>query len=425
MKMAETHSINSLAHKGLRITVLALLGVSLSLGDEQIRDFSPSAFAEEIVSSNETSFEETNPCSLWLSGTSRPATSTFLNPSGDTNANNKEHSGGLREYLSQVKARIRQSWSIFPKGLPDKALTTIVSFRLDRAGIVTNVSIQQSSGNEYSDLAARQAVQRALPLPHFPRHIADRYLDAAYTFSVEELKPTSDRPHSPIIRGRGLVGTELVVINQSVSEESWGRQEYQHNTCRMHLRALTQIIDEVPNNQLGLNKLQGIANDIRFSDINLDSFDDSDVPSLVKDLRYRLKARSEEIKTTLASDSEMEQFDKVCKPQILKAGFPGDLRDEPVASSRPETKTLGRAFCTAINGGGKVEFQIIDKTPTVGIFVTTKKRRFVVVLQKKMQGDLSEEWTAIEIQTPSDRKPIINMFGSFMDTRFPALVRNE
>ena len=96
-----------------------------------------------------------------------------------------------------------------------------------------------------------------------------------------------------------------------------------------------------------------------------------------------------------ATDSEMDRFDHVCKSEILKAGFPYDLREEPVASSRPETKTLGRAFCTAINGGGKVEFKIIDKNPPmVGIAVTTKKRQFVVVLQKKMQGDLSEEWTA-------------------------------
>ncbi|HRB81390.1 MAG TPA: energy transducer TonB [Nitrospira sp.] len=425
--MAETDSINHLTHKGLLIIVMALLGISFSLGDGQTWSFSRSAFAEEIVPSNDTSFEQTKPCSLWLSGTPRPATSTFSKPLGDTNANNKGPADALREYLAQVQARIRQSWSIIPINLPNRALTTIINFRLERAGRVSNVTIQQSSGNEYTDLAARQALQRAVPLPPFPPYIADRYLDAAYTFFVEELKKTSDQPRSGLIRGHALAGTELIVTDQSASEESWTSQRYQYGDCRKHLETLTQVIDEVADSQAGLSRLQHIANDLPFSENNTESFENSDIVSLVESLRYRIKARSEEIKVKLVTDSEMERFDNVCKPEILKSGFPDRLRDEPVASSRPETKTLGRAFCTAINGGGKVEFHVIDeKTPTVGIFVTTKKRRFVVVLQKKMQGDLSEEWTAIEIQTPSDRKPIINMLGySFMDMRFPALVRNE
>lgn len=190
--MAETDSINHLTHKGLLIIVMALLGISFSLGDGQTWSFSRSAFAEEIVPSNDTSFEQTKPCSLWLSGTQGPATSTFSKPLGDTNANNKGPADALREYLAQVQARIRQNpGQLFQNNLPDRALTTIINFRLERAGRVSNVTIQQSSGNEYTDLAARQALQRAVPLPPFPPYIADRYLDAAYTFFVEELKKTS------------------------------------------------------------------------------------------------------------------------------------------------------------------------------------------------------------------------------------------
>lgn len=425
--MGETYSINYLRNRLTSITALAIFWISLSLAYTQILSSSPVAFADEINLSDELSSQETNPCNLWLSGTSRSSTSASLTPLGDTNAINGEQPGGLREYLSQIQTQISRFWSLLPRNLPEAVLTTVVNFRLDRAGMITNVNIQQSSGNEYSDLAARQALKSAVPLPQFPRYIADRYLDVVYTFSVERLNATSDRSRGPVVRRRGLAGTELVVINQSASEESWGRQKYQYSACRTHLRTLPQIIDEVPNNQTGLKKLQGVANGLRFPDINLESFDDSDVPGLIKDIRQRIAARSEEITLKLATDSEMDRFDHVCKSEILKAGFPYDLREEPVASSRPETKTLGRAFCTAINGGGKVEFKIIDKNPPmVGIAVTTKKRQFVVVLQKKMQGDLSEEWTAIEIQTPSDRKPIINMLGySFMDIRFPALVQNE
>ncbi len=421
--MAETDSINHLTHKGIRIVVMALLGISFSLDGGWTWNSARSAFAEEIVSSNDTSFQQTNPCRLWLSGSRNTRHLHLPKPSEDTNANNGT-ADALRQYLAQVQAQIRQSWSD-PIILPNRALTTIMNFRLEGTGKISNITIQQSSGNEYADRAARQALERAVP--PFPQYVADRYLDASYTFFVEELKATSDQPPRGLSRGRALVDTKLIVTDQSASEESWAGQKYQYGECHKHLETLTQIIDEVANSEAGLDKLQNIANDLPFFEKNSESIQNIHMVLLVQSLRDRIKGRSEEIKVKLATDSEMERFDNVCKPKILKAGFPDRLRDEPVYSSRPETQTLGRAFCTAINGGGKVEFHIIDeKTPMVGIFVTTKKRRFVVVLQKKMQGDLSEEWTAVEIQTPSDRKPIINMLGySFMDIRFPALVRNE
>lgn len=174
------------------------------------------------------------------------------------------------------------------------------------------------------------------------------------------------------------------MTDHSASEDSWPSQRYQYGDCRKHLETLTQVIDEVADGQAGLSRLQHIANDLPFYGSNAESFESSDIVSLVESPRYRIQARSEEIKVKLATDSEMDRFDNVCKPRILKAGFYDRLRDEPVASSRPETKTLGTAFCTAIIRGGKVELHVIDeKTSTVGILVTTKKRRFVVVLQKR------------------------------------------
>lgn len=428
--MAETGSINHRTHKCFLIVVMALLGNPFAPDGGWTWNSSRSAFAEESVSSNDTSFQQTDPCKLWLSGSRDTRHSHLPTSSGDTLANNQTPAEVLRDYLAQVQAQIqaqiRQSWSLSSTFVPNRALTTIINFRLEGAGRVSNITIQQSSGNEYADRAARQVLERAVP-PTFPEYIADRYLDASYTFFVGELKTTLDPPPSGLTRGRSLTDTELRVTDQSVYEKSWVIQKHQYGECRKHLETLMQIVAEVANSEAGLDRLQQIANDLPSLEKNPDSFQNIRMVGTVESLRDRIKERSQEIKVQLATDSEMERFDNVCKPKILKAGFPDRLRDEPVYSSHPETKTLGRAFCTAINGGGKVEFHIIDeKTPMVGIFVTTKKRRFVVVLQKKMQGDLSEEWTAIEIQTPSDRKPIINMLGySFMDLRFPALVRNE
>lgn len=50
--MAETYPANYLSHKRPRIIALAILGISLSLADTQIWDFSPVAFGGEIILSD-------------------------------------------------------------------------------------------------------------------------------------------------------------------------------------------------------------------------------------------------------------------------------------------------------------------------------------------------------------------------------------
>lgn len=47
-------------------------------------------------------------------------------------------------------------------------MTAVVGFRLERDGRISSVTVEQSSGNEQYDHAARQAVQNAVPLPPFP-----------------------------------------------------------------------------------------------------------------------------------------------------------------------------------------------------------------------------------------------------------------
>ncbi len=93
---------------------------------------------------------------------------------------------GSNQYLARVQARISGFWTAPPVDLSGKALTVMVRFRLERDGRVSSVVIEQSSGNEYYDLAAQRAVQSAVPLPPFPSDLTDSYFDAHFTFAVGE-----------------------------------------------------------------------------------------------------------------------------------------------------------------------------------------------------------------------------------------------
>lgn len=93
---------------------------------------------------------------------------------------------GSNAYLALVRQRISNCWSAPPLDLTSQAYVVIVQFRLHRNGTVTGVSIEQSSGNEYYDLAGKRAVLSANPLPVFPADISDSYFDAHFTFTVGE-----------------------------------------------------------------------------------------------------------------------------------------------------------------------------------------------------------------------------------------------
>ena len=93
---------------------------------------------------------------------------------------------GSNPYLARVQARISGFWTAPPVDISGKALTVTVRFRLERDGRVGSVIIEQSSGNDYYDMAAQRAVQSAIPLPPFPPDLTDSYFDAHFTFAVGE-----------------------------------------------------------------------------------------------------------------------------------------------------------------------------------------------------------------------------------------------
>jgi TonB family protein len=93
---------------------------------------------------------------------------------------------GSNQYLARVQARISGFWTAPPVDISGKSLAVTVRFRLERDGRVGSVIIEQSSGNDYYDMAAQRAVQSAIPLPPFPPDLTDSYFDAHFTFAVGE-----------------------------------------------------------------------------------------------------------------------------------------------------------------------------------------------------------------------------------------------
>jgi TonB family protein len=93
---------------------------------------------------------------------------------------------GSNAYLGRVRQRISSFWTAPPVDVTGQTYLVIIKFRLHRNGSVTSVVIEQSSGNEYYDLAGKRAVLSAIPLPAFPAELTDSYFDAHFTFMVGE-----------------------------------------------------------------------------------------------------------------------------------------------------------------------------------------------------------------------------------------------
>ena len=93
---------------------------------------------------------------------------------------------GSNAYLARVRQRISSAWSAPPVDVAAQVYSVVVKFRLHRDGSVSGVSVEQSSGNEYFDLAGKRAVVTANPLPMFPADLTESYFDAHFTFTVGE-----------------------------------------------------------------------------------------------------------------------------------------------------------------------------------------------------------------------------------------------
>ena len=63
-----------------------------------------------------------------------------------------------------------------------EGVSCVVYFRLRRNGTVSDIRIEQGSGNSYFDRTALRAVRSAAPFPPLPRAFSESYLGIHFTF---------------------------------------------------------------------------------------------------------------------------------------------------------------------------------------------------------------------------------------------------
>ena len=92
---------------------------------------------------------------------------------------------GANRYLQLVEQLISRQWQPHQVDPTIESFRVIVKFRLYRSGSVRDVMVEQTSGNGYFDDAGKRAVLSAR-LPEFPAEMSDQYLDAHFSFLVDE-----------------------------------------------------------------------------------------------------------------------------------------------------------------------------------------------------------------------------------------------
>jgi colicin import membrane protein len=91
---------------------------------------------------------------------------------------------GTNPYWARVQSIISSQWEPPPVDMAGQTYTVIVKFRLLRDGTIKDVVVQQSSGNDYFDIAGQRAVRHQVP--PFPADMSDSYKDVEMVFRVGE-----------------------------------------------------------------------------------------------------------------------------------------------------------------------------------------------------------------------------------------------
>src|SRR3954470_18069059 len=85
------------------------------------------------------------------------------------------------EYLTQMVQRIRQNWNA-NQGAGGQP---VIKFTIRRDGMLTNVEVEKSSGQDLLDLEARRAVAKTMQLPPLPREFPETSLTIHLTFDFQ------------------------------------------------------------------------------------------------------------------------------------------------------------------------------------------------------------------------------------------------
>lgn len=93
---------------------------------------------------------------------------------------------GTNPFWGRVEAIIKSQWEPPPIDVTGQTYSAVVRFRYYRNGTVKDVTIQQTSGNSYFDMAGQRAILKPRQFPVFPADMTEAYQDVEMVFRVGE-----------------------------------------------------------------------------------------------------------------------------------------------------------------------------------------------------------------------------------------------
>ena len=90
-------------------------------------------------------------------------------------------------YFSVVRNKVMQDW-VIPENLIEDvySLEAIVTFTIYKDGRISDVQLEESSGNRYFDESVLRAIRKAAPFPPFPPSIKKGSIELGIRFRPEE-----------------------------------------------------------------------------------------------------------------------------------------------------------------------------------------------------------------------------------------------
>lgn len=93
---------------------------------------------------------------------------------------------GTNPFWGRVEAIIKSQWEPPPIDVTGQTYSAVVRFRYYRNGTVKDVTVQQTSGNSYFDMAGQRAILKPRQFPAFPADMTEAYQDVEMVFRVGE-----------------------------------------------------------------------------------------------------------------------------------------------------------------------------------------------------------------------------------------------
>lgn len=107
--------------------------------------------------------------------------------SGDAPQSAEEYGLARKLYYSEVWKAIQSQWAVPVEILNRDDLEAILVIKIRRDGTITDVRFEKKSGNEIFDSSVWKAVQKANPLPPFPKSYSPPYEEIGIRFRPKDL----------------------------------------------------------------------------------------------------------------------------------------------------------------------------------------------------------------------------------------------